>query len=288
MTDDHRILVLGATGMLGHTAVRVLADRFDVHGTARDTKRAADLGVGGTLHPFDAWSPEALRPLLREIRPQAVINCVGVVKQLDAANDPVHAITLNALFPHQVARICADEEVRLVHISTDCVFSGALPAPERYTEDHVPDARDLYGRSKLLGEVSDAGAVTLRTSIIGWELGRQTGLLEWFASQAGRTVQGYTNAVFSGLTTAALSHVIAEVLRDHPQLYGLWHVSADPISKYDLLSAFNRELDLGCTIEPVASPRINRALDSSAFRSRTGIDIPTWSTMIHEQAREPR
>ena len=283
-----RALVLGATGMLGHVLLESLADDYEVHGTVRDAERARRLGLPGELHPFEAFAPEGLGPLLADVRPALVVNAIGLVKQLEDASRPLPAITLNALFPHQLATACGEAGARLVHVSTDCVFSGALQPPRAYTEEDVPDARDVYGRTKLLGEVSEPGALTLRTSIIGWELERATGLLEWFAAQNGRSVNGFTRAIFSGLTTRALGRVIAAVARDHPDLSGLYQVSADPISKYDLLVRLRDALGMSTEIEPVDEPAINRALDSSRFRAATGLEIPSWPAMIDEYAQGDR
>jgi dTDP-4-dehydrorhamnose reductase len=282
-----RILVLGGTGMLGHAVVRVLAPELEVHATVRDPAAAERHGLPARLHAFDATRPEALGELLERTRADVAINCIGIVKQLEDASRPVPAITVNSLFPHQLAEACRDRDVRLIHPSTDCVFSGELPAPAAYTEDDLPDARDLYGRSKLLGEVTEGDALTLRTSIIGWELERGSGLLEWAASQAGGAVRGFAGAIFSGLTTTALARVFADLVRDHPELRGLYHVSADPISKNDLLTALDDALDLRLSIERVELPRVNRALDSSRFRAATGIAIPSWPAMISEYAKEP-
>jgi dTDP-4-dehydrorhamnose reductase len=281
-----RILVLGGTGMLGHEAVPVLAEDFEVHAAVRDPAAAARHELPARLHAFDASRPELLPELLEQSGAEVAVNCIGVVKQLEAASRPVPAITINSLFPHQLAGACAQRGVRLLHPSTDCVFSGELPAPERYTELHPPDARDLYGRSKLLGEVTEGDSLTLRTSIIGWELERASGLLEWAASQAGGDVRGFAGAVFSGLTTRALSRVFAELIREHPDLSGLYHVASEPITKYDLLTALNEALDLRLSIERVEEPGVNRALDPSRFSSETGIEIPSWPAMIAEYAKE--
>jgi dTDP-4-dehydrorhamnose reductase len=282
--DAPRALVLGARGMLGHQVVAALAEDFDVHATVRGAAGATREDV--TLHGLDAAAPAGLDDLLAAVRPAVVVNCIGIVKQLAEAKDPVASIKVNALFPHEAARACARHGARLVHVSTDCVFSGELAAPERYTEDHWPDPRDLYGRTKLLGEV-DAPALTLRTSIIGRELGRATGLLEWFLAQEGRTISGFRNAWFSGLTTIALAGVIRRVALAHPGLAGLYQVSSEPISKYDLLLALRDALGVDCAIEPTDEPRINRALDSSRFRRETGIEIPSWDAMLSDYRKEP-
>jgi dTDP-4-dehydrorhamnose reductase len=289
VSDPARILVLGVTGMLGHVVADELAPRFDVHGGVRDVERARRLGVVGTLHAFDAFEPQTASALIEELRPAVVVNAVGLVKQLEEASRPSSAIALNALLPHRLAEASAAGGARLIHVSTDCVFSGDLPAPAAYTEDDTPDARDLYGLSKLLGEVDAAPALTLRTSIIGPELDRASGLLAWFASQDGGAVNGFTNAIFSGLTTRALARVIERVVVEAPALSGLYHVSAQPISKFDLLIALRDALGMTCEVRPVDEPVINRALDSTRFREATGIAIPSWTAMIDEYRQgEPR
>ena len=281
------VLVLGGTGMLGHEVVRRFAGDREVHATVRDPDAAARFELPATLHAFDAFRSDELPTLIDRVRPDVVINCVGLVKQLAEASEPIAAITVNSLFPHLAARDARRAGARFVHISTDCVFSGQLPLGELYTESSTSDAYDLYGRTKFLGEVSGDGALTLRTSIIGWELTRSTGLLGWFASQAGGTVQGYTRAIFSGLTTPALAEVIAEIVEHHPGLNGLYQVAARPIDKYALLGLIREKLSLDVTVEPVGDPVINSGLDASRFGEATGIRIPSWDSMIDELANEP-
>jgi dTDP-4-dehydrorhamnose reductase len=282
--SEARVLVLGGTGMLGHQIVRTLAERFEVHASVRELQRAEPFGLPATLHRLNAESPD-LGELLSEVAPSVVVNCIGLIKQREEGKNPTQAIAINSLFPQLAAEACARVEARLIHVSTDCVFSGRLPAPTTYTEADVPDPIDLYGRSKLLGEVVDGG-LTLRTSIIGWELERRLGLLEWFATQENGAVDGYANAWFSGLTTRALAEVISELIVEHPGLNGLFHVSTAPISKLELLQALRDALRMSCEIAPVDEPRINRALDSSRFREATGIAIPSWPTMLDQYLRE--
>jgi dTDP-4-dehydrorhamnose reductase len=272
--------------MLGHVVAEQLTNRFEVHSAVRDPKRARRLGVVGEMHAFDAFEPGGVEPLLAEVEPALVVNAVGLVKQLEEASLPIPAITVNALLPHVLAEACARHGARLVHVSTDCVFSGALEPPSAYSEDDPPDAQDLYGRSKLLGEVYEAPAVTLRTSIIGRELERASGLMEWFAGQGGAAINGFTNAIFSGLTTKALAHVIRSIALEHPDLAGLYHVSAAPISKYDLLVRLRAALGVDCEIRPVDEPAVNRALDSTRFRDATGIAIPSWDEMVADYDKE--
>jgi dTDP-4-dehydrorhamnose reductase len=279
-----RVLILGATGMLGHEAARVLGRDLTVISAVRDTNRARRHGVVGELTSFDARTEEP-DLLIERVRPDAVLNAIGLVKQLPEGQSPSSAIRLNALFPHELALACVARGVRLVHVSTDCVFSGELATPARYTEADVPDARDVYGRTKLLGEV-DAPALTLRTSIIGWELDRGTGLLEWLASNRGGEVAGFRGARFSGLTTYELSRVVHSILLEHRDLSGLWHVASEPIDKYELLLCLREALGIDCRISPSDHPIVNRALDPSRFERATGYRAPMWQNLAQDYARQ--
>ena len=246
----------------------------------RDPGAAQRHGLPAELAAFDAR--DDVGELLDRTRPDAVLNAIGLVKQLPEGQSPESAIRLNALLPHQIAEACARRRIRLVHVSTDCVFSGALPEPARYSEDDLPDARDIYGRSKLLGEVVDPPGLTLRTSIIGRELERASGLLEWFAARSGEQVHGFRRARFSGLTTIELSRLVGRVLREHPELTGLWHVAAEPIDKHALLLKLRDVLRVDCEIVARDKPVLNRALDGSRFERATGYRPPTWNEMLEE------
>ena len=274
-----RVLILGGTGMLGHEAILRFAPHFEVHASVRDPELAAQYELPATLHAFDAYEPQALTELLDVVDPAVVLNCIGIVKQLEDASRPLPAITLNSLFPHQLAAMCEHKGCRLIHVSTDCVFSGRLPLGQRYREEDEADARDLYGLTKLLGEVEEP-FLTVRTSIIGWELERASGLLAWFAGQEGKEVSGYRKAIFSGLTTRALSDVLVEVALSYPALAGVYHVAAEPIDKFELLTMIRERLDLDCTIRPVDEPVVNRALDPSRFRAAARIESPSWEEML--------
>jgi len=284
-----RILVLGATGMLGHKLWQELAPRFDTYATIRGS--FADVACWGlfeeprTCCGVDAMDFATVEAALREVRPDAVVNCVGLVKQHAQARDPVPCVALNALFPHQLARCCQKTGARLLHVSTDCVFSGRKGS---YSEQDIPDAQDLYGRSKLLGEVHGDTCLTLRTSIIGRELRSSQGLLEWFlAAAAGGEVNGFTRAVFSGFPTIVLAAIIAGILERHAQLRGLVHVASAPISKYELLKLLARAYGIETRIVPRDEPVIDRSLDGSLFCSRTGFEPPGWEAMTTRMAADP-
>ena len=276
-----RVLILGGSGMLGHKLWQVFRDRFDTYATFRQGPSAyARFGVFDPARSVGRVSAEDFDSVVRAfagVRPEAVVNCVGIVKQDAAAKDPVASITVNSLFPHRLAHLCRAAGARLVHLSTDCVFSGATGG---YAEPDAPDARDLYGRTKLLGEVDYDGCLTLRTSMIGRELAGAHGLVEWFLSQRGRRVRGFRRAVFSGFTTRALAGVIADVLERHPALRGVRHAAAEPINKYDLLTLVRDAYGLDIEIERDETFVCDRSLDASRFRAETGLTPPSWPEMI--------
>lgn len=276
-----RVLVLGVSGMLGNAALRVFAQGDDYHvaGSARST------GVLGLLPPelrqhvicgVDVENNDSLVRLFTLARPDVVINCIGLVKQLSEANDPLAAIPINSLLPHRLARLCDVAGARLIHMSTDCVFAGTRGM---YGEQDLPDAQDLYGQSKYLGEVDCPHAVTLRTSIIGHELGSAHGLVGWFLAQQG-PVKGFTRAIFSGLPTMELARVMRDFVIPNAALRGVFHVSADSISKFELLELVARAYGKSITITPDDTLRINRSLDSSRFRESTGYQPPAWPELV--------
>jgi dTDP-4-dehydrorhamnose reductase len=232
-----KILVLGITGMLGSTLFKSLSmcEQYQVIGTMR---RAAGKGYFADIDEsclatnFNVLDIDALVRVFESVDPDVVINCIGLIKQHKEASDPLVALPINALLPHRLSALCKLSGARLIHFSTDCVFSGKRGM---YAEDDLSDAEDLYGKSKFIGEVSDAPhAVTLRTSIIGHELNSNLALLDWFLSQKGM-VKGYSNAVFSGLTTVEMARVVKEYVLPAVGLSGVYHVSVNPISKLSLL-----------------------------------------------------
>ena len=280
--SDAKILVLGVSGMLGSATFRTFceADGFEVVGTSRNarTVRAIAEGPSGRLITnVDVLDQDRLASLFLTEKPDLVINCVGLVKQLLSAEDPLVALPINSLFPHRLARLCGVAGARLVHISTDCVFSGEKG---NYIESDPADALDLYGRSKHLGEtVTYPNAITLRTSIIGRELTTAHSLVDWFLAQT-EAIQGFTRAIFSGLPTDELARVIRDFVFPRPELSGLYHISAAPISKFDLLrlvaQAYGKEIE----IEPSERLVIDRSLNSTRFSQATGYMASPWPDLI--------
>ncbi len=276
-----RVLVLGCSGMLGNAVLRVFtaSPGYVAFGSVR-SRSALDL-LPKELHPnlisgVDAENIDSLMHLFTVVRPDVVINCIGLIKQQALADEPLEAIPINAMLPHRLARMCSLAGARLVHMSTDCVFSGEKGM---YSEDDLPDAQDLYGRSKHLGEVDYTNAVTLRTSIIGHELAGSKSLIGWFLSQA-QEVRGYRRAVFSGLPTVELAHVIRDYVIPRPELRGLYHVSSDPINKFDLLSLVSLVYQKDIRITPDDGLVIDRSLDSTRFREVTGYMPPAWPELV--------
>ncbi len=276
-----KVLVIGASGMLGHAMLRVLGENTDwqVRGTVRGYDPARyfpDNIAANVLTGVNADNLDSVAKAFADAQPDVVVNCIGLVKQLAEADDPLAAIPVNALFPHRLARLCQMQGARLIHVGTDCVFSGRQG---NYRESDFPDADDLYGRSKLLGEVDYPHAVTLRTSIIGHELRGNHGLIGWFLSQQGRC-KGYTRAIFSGLPTVALARVVRDTVIPRPALRGVYHVAARPIAKYDLLRLVAETYGKTIDIVPDDSVVIDRSLDGSRFQQATGYVAPDWPELV--------
>lgn len=275
-----KILILGANGMLGNTLFRLYAaDRsLQVTGTVRRIpEHPWFAGVRDRLiDGLDVDDVVRLRHVITRIKPDVLINCIGVVKQLSEAKNPLHSIPINSLLPHQLADICGNIGARLIQISTDCVFSGSRG---NYRESDFADADDLYGRSKFLGEVDYPHAITLRTSIIGHEMEGKRSLIDWFLSQQGST-NGYTNAIFSGLPTIELATIIRDLVIPRPELHGVYHVAATPIDKYNLLSLVAQIYGHPISIIPSADPVIDRSLNAARFNAATGYVPADWPELI--------
>lgn len=281
-----KILILGAYGMLGHKLFSILSKNFDVRGTCREKKQEFDTYVSpDQLIPgVIAENLETVEKALVSFKPEIVINCIGVIKQRDAAHDPIPSIEVNALFPHKLASLAKKYNTQVIHFSTDCVFSGNKG---NYMPEDESDARDLYGRTKFLGELKEyPRCITVRSSIIGPELSHHIGLLDWFRSQRGKTVRGYKKAIWSGFTTLQMAKIINLVLTKK-NLSGLAQVAMPaPISKYDLLVKINEKMDLGCIVEPETNTACDRSLDGSFFAESTGFVAPDWDEMLDEMVTD--
>jgi dTDP-4-dehydrorhamnose reductase len=281
-----KILILGGSGMLGHCLWINLSKKHETWVTVR--------GNGSEIPEVPGFPRQYIRPLvdalnfdqiiraMASIQPDLVINCIGLIKQQGhLARDPLFSISLNAMLPHRISMTCRTAKIRMIHISTDCVFSGKKG---NYLENDQSDAEDLYGRTKFLGEVAYPHCVTLRSSIIGRELKNHLGLIDWFLAQ-NNAIHGYKRAIYSGFTTDEFSRIILDYVIPNSTLSGVYHVSSSPISKYDLLQlakqAYRKEIE----ILPDEEFFCDRSLDSTRFRQITGYQPPSWKNMIEEMAR---
>lgn len=282
-----KVLILGGTGMLGHKLVQAMTDRFEtwttIRGAFRDVEYTGIFDRERTIENIDVREFKALEDNIRLVQPDVVVNAVGVIKQVPAHRDVAELITINSILPHQLAEMGRRIGFRLILMSTDCVFSGRQG---NYVESDPTDAQDIYGRSKLLGEVTAENCLTLRTSIIGRELASSHSLTEWFLNQAPGPIRGYTQAIYSGFPTIVFAAILVDVITGHSKLNGVFHLSSDPISKCDLLRLINEKFRLEHDIIPDESVVIDRSLNSDYFRKATGFIPLSWPEMIMKMATD--
>jgi dTDP-4-dehydrorhamnose reductase len=277
-----KILILGVTGMLGHTLFKEMLKnkRFDVFGTTRNKNGLESFfnqrEIESVIANIDADKYETVNQVIKNIQPTVIINCIGLIKQLPISNQPLEAININAQLPHLIALTARSVNARFIHFSTDCVFNGEKG---NYDESDFSDARDLYGRTKFLGEVTYPNCITLRTSIIGHELRTNFSLVNWFLEQE-NMVRGFCKAMYSGLPTIEIVNVIENYVIPNKKLNGLYQVSSAPISKYDLLQLIKKTYNKDITIEPDEKFVLDRTLNSEKFRTVSGYTPPDWNQLI--------
>lgn len=283
-----RILIFGGTGMFGHKLVQELSRDFDVFSTIRGSFTSISeyeiFERTSTIENISVQDLDSVLGAIERVKPDVVINAVGIVKQLPAASDVIQTLTVNSIFPHRLGQLGREFGFRTITISTDCVFSGKKG---NYKEDEPADALDLYGQSKHFGELTEGNTLTLRTSIIGRELGPSHGLVDWFLSNREKTVNGYINAIYSGFPTIIFADIIKRLISEKPDLRGLFHVSSEPINKFDLLNLINARLGLGVNVIPYEDLRIDRSLDSSLFRQKADFAAQDWPEMIDKMCADP-
>ena len=276
------ILILGASGMLGSALFSHLpkvSESYCIFGTHRGAKKLPmEMPRAKLLLLEDVFQREALLSIMRENNIDIVINAVGLIKQIGQSLRQSDFVKVNSWLPHYLMELCDEVHARFIEISTDCVFTGEKG---NYCESDIPDARDIYGLSKLLGEVHDnKNAITIRTSIIGHESGRAASLIDWFLSTSG-VVGGYNKAIFSGFPTVYLADIIGRYVLPAPSLNGLFHVSADPIDKYSLLALVSEVYKHNVELIENEDLEIDRSLDSSKFRRETSFTPPKWAELIN-------
>ena len=282
-----KVLILGGNGMLGHKLVQQISPQFDVWTTVRQPfetfRRFGIFTEEKTLDRINVDDPSILEGVISKLRPDVVINAIGVIKQLPSSRDVITTLTANSILPHRLSELTRRFDFRLICVSTDCVFSGDKGM---YTEADRSDASDLYGRSKSLGEVADDNCITVRTSIIGRELASTHSMVEWFLSNRGGKVNGYANAIYSGFPTVVFADIIANLLNEHPDLYGVYHVSSEPINKFELLGMIDKAYGSKIQIDRFEDFAIDRSLDSSRYREATGFRPPDWHEMVERMAAD--
>jgi len=286
MTQKTTVLILGASGMLGHKIFEVLNSysQYRVYGTVTSLK-----SFNGTLpekykslifESVFANDLPSVEKILTSVKPNIVINCIGMIKQKKDQGTQIQTILLNALFPQQINAICEKRRIRFITIATDCVFDGKKD--HEYLETDLPTCHDVYGMTKFLGEIHSGSGLTLRTSIIGHELKEGVSLLDWFLGQNNKTIKGYKKAIFSGFPTVILARVIAEKIIPNKTLCGLYHLSTNPISKYDLLKMIKNEYEIKVRIFSDSNLKVNRALNSDIIRKKLKYSPPSWNELIKE------
>lgn len=284
-----KILILGAGGMLGHKLCQKLSPKYDVSATVRGSRAQIDeFGVFDgvdIIENIDAMDFSTVRKAIENKRPDVVINAIGVIKQLPSSKDVVTALTINSILPQKLAELAGELGFRLFCISTDCVFAGTRG---NYRDDDVPDAIDLYGRSKAFGEVDAPNCLTLRTSIIGRELRTENSLVDWFLSNRGKKIKGFTKAIYSGFPTVVFADIINDLIANFPDLEGLYNVSSDAIDKFTLLNLINEAFSANVDIEPFDDFVIDRSLNSDRFREATGFRPQTWEKMVKAMAEDAK
>jgi len=281
------ILILGGSGMLGHKLYQVLSNFYSTYVTFRNyNEKLKSLGIYQDSHIFngiDAFDINSIRDTIDIVKPNVVLNCIGVIKQLPAAMNSTKSIYLNSLFPHLLTEICEKKASKLIHVSTDCVFSGKRG---NYSEKDMSDAEDLYGKTKYLGEVSGINSLTIRTSIIGHELFSNISLVDWFLSKDKKKIKGFTNAIYSGFPTVTFANELVRIINDFPDLYGLYNLSTEKISKYKLLQIIKKVYNLNIEIKPYYDFNCDRSLNSSAYKNITGFIPKKWEIMIEEMYKD--
>lgn len=276
-----KVIVLGASGMLGHKMIQILSKKFAISGTIRKSKKPKILEPYCLYSNVDAMNMTSVIKVIDDANPDIIVNCIGIIKQLPESNDWNISHTINAELPHKLSTYANSHNMRLIHFSTDCVFDGGIG---KYREKDIPNATDIYGRTKFTGEVIDS--LTLRTSIIGREIDTNHGLLEWFLSNKGKKVQGYKKSIFSGVTTNELANLVTDIIYNERNIKGLYNVASEPISKFDLLCLINKYLIDKVIIEPVDGEIVNRSLNGFKLKSVIKYSPPSWEEMIKNMMKE--
>lgn len=282
-----KVLIFGGNGMLGHKLVQAWQNRFDVYTTIRKSFAELEyLQIFERNKTFDNVEVENFASIVKiidEVQPDVIVNAIGIIKQLPTSKNIVKTLEVNSIFPHKLAEICQARKIRFITISTDCVFNGKKG---NYTEEDISDAEDVYGKSKNLGEVIGENCLTIRTSIIGREIETSHSLVDWFLSNEGGKVKGFTKAIYSGFPTIVLADILANLIENHPNLSGLYQISSNPIDKFSLLQIIREAYNVTILIETDTNFEIDRSLNCDKFKNVTGFSPKSWKEMIRLLAED--
>jgi dTDP-4-dehydrorhamnose reductase len=287
--DYHmKIVILGGTGMIGHKLWHNLSKRFDdvytiIHRAKKEFESYGIYNGDKVIDSIDVRDFKLLDGILLGLRPHVIINCIGITKRNPDSNNAISCLILNALLSHMLAEWGKVHGARVIVFGTDCVFNGK---EGNYVEESLPSAEDLYGRTKYLGEIRERNCLTLRTSFIGRELTSFTELLEWFLAQDGKTIKGFRKALYTGVSTIYLSRVVGDLIEYHQNLSGLYHLSGEIISKYDLLCLARDAFKVNIEIIPDDSFICSRTLIGERFKKAIGVTVPSWREMMPEIASD--
>jgi dTDP-4-dehydrorhamnose reductase len=281
-----RILILGASGLIGHKLLQKLSNDFDVYATLHRSKESYGLmplfSGQNIIDEVDVSDFENVSAILHSVNPNVILNCIGITPRKDEINNLYKVIKINSLFPHQLANWAKVNNKRVIHFSTDCVFNGSTG---NYTENSLTTAEDVYGRTKALGEINYSHTLTIRSSFIGQELFGKTELLDWFLNQEGKRINGFTNTLYSGVSTNFMTYVVKTIILNAPELSGLYQLAPDkPISKYELLCIAKRAFDVNIEIIPENEYVHTPTLNGSKLKDNIKINVPSWKEMMKDLA----
>ena len=274
-----KILILGADGMIGHKIAHSLYQDFDLILTSRKKISIESIGVNSGKFIYHDFLNNMTYDLLNKIMPDVVINCVGITTRRGIKDSYNNTILLNSKLPHSLDSWVKSNSKKLIHFSTDCVFSGTKG---NYLDNDIPDANDLYGETKSAGEIDSGNTLNIRCSMIGRELFNFTELFEWLNMNKNKKIEGFSNVIYSGITTVRMGKIIHYILKHKLNLSGIYNISSVPISKYDLLVKLSNAFSLNVQIEENTDNKSNKVLISKKFTEITGIYPPNWDDLISE------
>ena len=280
-----KILILGGDGMIGHKMAQVLSvQNHEIVISIREKKELTLKSISSKVKVFlNDFIKDSILDFLDKVNPDVIINAIGITIRRGAAENISDTIYLNSLFPHQISSWALAFKKRLIHFSTDCVFSGSEGS---YLEDATPNALDYYGKTKGLGEINSKSSLTIRSSMIGPELYNKTELFEWIINNKEKEINGFSRVMYSGVTTVYMARLLADLIDNHKNLIGIYNIASKPISKFELLHLINDNFDLGLIINDNKTVISNKTLNASKIEKVIGFQPPSWDELIFELKKD--